>query len=261
MRSTYCPYNKLVLRRLTGPGQYVSIRYTDRLDVAGAVWSVGRKGDSYDNAAVESLIGLYKTELIRRRGPWRGFDDLELATPGYVDWFNHRRLHSHCGDVPPVEFETNHYRQIADLTEDQPAEPSLHEAGVGHRRLWWWGRPRRGWSGRQTVAPSEARQRFPADTWWAVPATADRLALDKPPRPACTTGMGTCMGCPPSTGHPERAVPPQEAQDGHAAQQLGAGTAGRRGAGQMRKRRRRTDATVAVSRPGGRRRGPGAGGR
>ena len=106
--------------------QYVSIRYTDRLDEAGAVRSVGSKGDSYDNAAAESLIGLYKTELIRRRGPWRALYDVELATLEYVDWFNHRRLHSHCGNVPPVEFETNYYRQIAGLTEDQPAEPSLH---------------------------------------------------------------------------------------------------------------------------------------
>ena len=63
------------------------------------------KGDSYDNAAAESLIGLYKTELIRRRGPWKGLDDVELATLEYVDWFNHRRLHSACGDIPPVEFE------------------------------------------------------------------------------------------------------------------------------------------------------------
>jgi putative transposase len=66
--------------------QYVAIRYTERLDVAGAVRSVGSKGDSYDNAAAESLIGLYKTELIRRRGPWRGLDDVELATLEYVDW-------------------------------------------------------------------------------------------------------------------------------------------------------------------------------
>jgi transposase InsO family protein len=86
---------------------------------------VGSKGDSYD-AAAESLIGRYKTELIRRRGPWKGLDDVELATLEYVDWFNHRRLHGACGDIPPVEFEDNHYRSIADLTEDVPAEPSLH---------------------------------------------------------------------------------------------------------------------------------------
>ena len=106
--------------------QYLSVRYTDRLDAAGAVRSVGSRGDSYDNAAAESLIGLYKTELIRRRGPWRGLDDVELATLEYVDWFNHRRLHGACGDIPPVEYEDNHYRQIAGLTEDIPAEPSLH---------------------------------------------------------------------------------------------------------------------------------------
>jgi putative transposase len=106
--------------------QYLSVRYTDRLDAAGAVRSVGSKGDSYDNAAAESLIGLYKTELIRRRGPWKGLDDVELATLEYVDWFNHRRLHGACGDIPPVEFEDRYYRSIAGLTEDLPAEPSLH---------------------------------------------------------------------------------------------------------------------------------------
>lgn len=104
----------------------VSIRYTDRLDEVGAVRSVGSKGDSYDNAAAESLIGLYKTELIRRHGPWRGLDDVELTTLEYADWLNHSRLHSRCGDAPPVEFETNYYRQIAGLNEGQAAEPSLH---------------------------------------------------------------------------------------------------------------------------------------
>jgi putative transposase len=101
------------------------VRYTDRLDTAGAVRSVGSKGDSYDNAAAESLIGLYKTELIRRRGPWRGLDHVELATLEYVDWFNQRRLHGACGDIPPVEYEDTYYRSIAGLTEDLPAEPSL----------------------------------------------------------------------------------------------------------------------------------------
>ena len=71
--------------------QYLAIRYTERLDAAGAVRSVGSRGDSFDNAAAESLIGLFKTELIRRRGPWRGLDDVELATLEWVDWFNHRR--------------------------------------------------------------------------------------------------------------------------------------------------------------------------
>ena len=106
--------------------QYLAICYTERLDAAGAVRSVGSKGDSYDNAAAESLIGLYKTELIRCRGPWKGLDDVELATLEYVDWFNHRRLHSACGDIPPVEYEGTYYRSIAGPTEDLPAEPSLH---------------------------------------------------------------------------------------------------------------------------------------
>ena len=91
-----------------------------------AAASVGAVGDALDNALAESVIGLVKTELIRRRGPWRGLDDVELATLEYVDWFNHRRLHSACGHIPPVEFEDDYYRSIAGLTEDLPAEPSLH---------------------------------------------------------------------------------------------------------------------------------------
>ena len=92
-----------MLRRPLEPGQYLSIRYTERLADAGAVASVGTNGDSYDNALAESIIGLYKTELIRRHGPWRGLDDVELATLEWVDWFNHRRLHGQIGDVPPAE--------------------------------------------------------------------------------------------------------------------------------------------------------------
>ena len=106
--------------------QYLSIRYTDRLADAGAVASVGSKGDSYDNAAAESLIGLYKTELIRRRGPWKGLDDVELATLEWVDWFNHRRLHSHCGDIPPAEYETAYYSHHNRPEPIRSAEPSLH---------------------------------------------------------------------------------------------------------------------------------------
>jgi putative transposase len=85
--------------------QYLAIRYTQRLADAGAVTSVGSKGDSFDNALAETTIGLYKTELIRRRGPWRGLDDVELATLEWVDWYNHRRLHSACDNVPPAEYE------------------------------------------------------------------------------------------------------------------------------------------------------------
>jgi putative transposase len=98
-------------------GQYLAIRYTERLAQAGAVASVGSKGDSFDNAMAESTIGLYKTELIRRRGPWRGLDDVEFATLEYVDWFNHRRLHGELGLVPPAEFEDRYYRQTTPAFE------------------------------------------------------------------------------------------------------------------------------------------------
>ena len=85
--------------------QYLAIRYTERLAEAGAVPSVGSRGDSYDNALAESFNGLYKAELIRHRGPWRGLEDVEYATLEYVDWFNHRRLHGELGMLPPAEFE------------------------------------------------------------------------------------------------------------------------------------------------------------
>jgi putative transposase len=94
--------------------QYLAIRYTERLAEAGAVTSVGSRGDSYDNALAESTIGLYKTELIRRRGPWRTIDDVELATLEWIDWFNHRRLHSAAGDLPPAEYEDLYYRSLGD---------------------------------------------------------------------------------------------------------------------------------------------------
>lgn len=105
--------------------QYLSIRYTERLAENGVVASVGSRGDSYDNALAESIIGLYKTELVRNRGPWRGLDDLELATLEWVDWFNHRRLFHELGRIPPAEYEENHYQQKeSDQTvETQTIEP------------------------------------------------------------------------------------------------------------------------------------------
>jgi putative transposase len=93
--------------------QYLAIRYTERLAEAGVVASVGSRGDSYDNALAESFNGLYKTELIRKRGPWRGLDDVEYATLEYVDWFNHRRLHGELGMIPPAEVEAIYYDQLA----------------------------------------------------------------------------------------------------------------------------------------------------
>ena len=95
--------------------QYLAIRYTERLADAGAVTSVGSRGDSYDNALAESFNGLYKAELIRKDGPWSGLDDVEFATLDYVDFFNQRRLHGQIGMVPPVEFELAHFaRSVPD---------------------------------------------------------------------------------------------------------------------------------------------------
>jgi putative transposase len=91
--------------------QYLAIRYTERLEEAGAVASVGSRGDSYDNALAETVNGLYKAELIRRRRPWRTADQVELATAAWVEWWNQRRLHSACGYVPPAEYEAMYYRE------------------------------------------------------------------------------------------------------------------------------------------------------
>jgi len=93
--------------------QYLSMRYTDRLADAGIAPSVGRRGDSYDNALAESIIGLFKTEVIRRLGPWRHLDAVEFATLDWVDWFNHRRLLEPIGYVPPAEYEARYYEQAA----------------------------------------------------------------------------------------------------------------------------------------------------
>ena len=105
--------------------QYLSVRYTQRLADAGAVTSVGSRGDSFDNALAETIIGQYKTELIRRRGPWKGLDEVEYATLEWVDWFNHRRLLEPIGHLPPAEFEAAHHRK----------EDPSHTAGLKHPSL------------------------------------------------------------------------------------------------------------------------------
>ncbi len=91
--------------------QYVSIRYTERLAEAGIEPSVGSRGDSYDNALAETINGLYKTELIRRRAPWKTKESVELATLEWVHWFNNNRLMESLGYIPPAEAESNFYRQ------------------------------------------------------------------------------------------------------------------------------------------------------
>ena len=97
--------------------QYLSMRYTDRLADAGIAPSVGSRGDSYDNALAESVIGLFKTEVIHRRGPWKGIDEVEFATLEWVAWYNTRRLLEPLGYVPPDEFERAYYHRQAATAE------------------------------------------------------------------------------------------------------------------------------------------------
>jgi putative transposase len=95
--------------------QYVSIRYTERLAEAGIDPSVGSVGDSYDNALAESVIGLFKTEVIHRLGPWKSCEAVEYKTLEWVDWFNHQRLLEPIGNIPPAEAEANYYAALENI--------------------------------------------------------------------------------------------------------------------------------------------------
>ena len=104
------------IRRVCSRGrQYLSIRYSERLAEAKAQPSVGSVGDSYDNALAETIIGLYKTEVIHRRGPWRHPEAVEYATLEWVDWFNYRRLLEPIGNIPPAELEASYYHSTSQL--------------------------------------------------------------------------------------------------------------------------------------------------
>ncbi len=98
-----------VLLPLVESGEYTSIRYSERLHEAGIAGSVGSVGDSFDNALAETINGLFKTELIKPRGPWRTLEQVEFAAAEWVDWFNHHRLYEYCGDIPPAELEDAFY--------------------------------------------------------------------------------------------------------------------------------------------------------
>jgi putative transposase len=113
--------------------QYRAVRYTERLDEAEAVASVGSKGDSYDNAMAEAFNSLFKAECVRNpmmrpNGGWKSIGDVEIAVAEYVDWFNHRRLHGEIGLVPPAELEANHWASQA--AQHYPEIPALTEAGT-----------------------------------------------------------------------------------------------------------------------------------
>jgi transposase InsO family protein len=123
--------------------QSLSMRYTDRLAEADIEPSVGSRGDSYDNALAESIIGLFKTEVIQRKGPWRHLEAVEFATLAWVDWFNHRRLLEPIGYVPPAEYEAQYYAELEAASTSNPesrrgarrqphADDSPHEQAVEH---------------------------------------------------------------------------------------------------------------------------------
>jgi putative transposase len=111
--------------------QYVSIRYSERLDEAGIKPSVGSTGDSYDNALAETINGLYKAEIIHRRGPWKTREAVELATLEWVSWFNHHRLLEPIGYIPPAEAEANYWRQqqAKASTTTEPARSAALQEG------------------------------------------------------------------------------------------------------------------------------------
>jgi transposase InsO family protein len=114
------------------------MRYTDRLAGAGIEPSVGSRGDSHDNALAESIIGLFKTEVIQRKGPWRHLEAVEFATLTWVDWFNTRRLLEPIGHVPPAEYEARYYEQLRRPTTIQGgvATEVLQSAPTDHRGSW-----------------------------------------------------------------------------------------------------------------------------
>ena len=110
------------------PGvQYVSIKYTERLADAGIEPSVGSIGDSYDNALAETINGLYKAEVIHRRGPWRTMETVEFATLEWVDWFNNRRLLEPIGNIPPAEAEQRYYAKL----EQSPWRHNINQTASG----------------------------------------------------------------------------------------------------------------------------------
>jgi hypothetical protein len=140
-----------------GP-QYTSIRFTERLAEAGIQPSVGAVGSSYDNALAETIIGLYKTELIHPGKPWKTVEDVEMATARWVDWFNNRRLYRHCGGIPPAKSTPGKGRRLSPHNRKSPDTPGRVQNRPPRKRrplnVWGWECPitaiygrRRPWQG------------------------------------------------------------------------------------------------------------------
>ena len=111
---TRSPKKNLICHNDAG-SQYLSIAYTERLATAGAKPSVGSVGDAYDNALAETIIGLFKAEIIRKRSYWKNFEEVEFATLDWVEWFNNKRLFEPIGDIPPIEYEEMYYSKQEEL--------------------------------------------------------------------------------------------------------------------------------------------------
>ncbi|WP_229583030.1 integrase core domain-containing protein, partial [Paracoccus sp. S-4012] len=125
------------LRRPVESAQYLSIRYTDRLAEAGIEPSVGSVGDRYDNALAETINGLFRAEVIHRRGPWRSVEAVEHATLEWVDWFNHRRLLEPIGSIPPAQAEANFYAAMDTPVMAASLRPTgLRETRCGSITRW-----------------------------------------------------------------------------------------------------------------------------
>ena len=146
-------------------------KYSERLAEAGIAASVGSVGDSFDNALAETINGLYKTELIKPRGPWRTVDDVEIATAEWVDWFNHRRLYEYCGDVPPADLEAAYYAQH----QPQPSAEVTQQRVSGHAGAVHTGLASPGAAGRR---PHRALQ---APSWHLH--TRPEIGIVGPPHP------------------------------------------------------------------------------
>ena len=130
-----------MLRRPIESAQYVSIKYTERLAEAGIEPSVGSVGDSYDNAMAETINGLYKAEVIHRRGPWRSFDAVEFATQEWVDWFNYRRLLEPIGNIPPAEAEPRYYANAGRPSHGSVTQTNLPPENPVRFKQEWSGVP------------------------------------------------------------------------------------------------------------------------
>jgi putative transposase len=138
--------------------QYLSMRYTDRLTEAGLEPSVGSRGDSYDNALAESVIGLFKTEVIQRKGPWRHLAAVEFATLDWVDWFNTRRLLEPIGYVPPAEYEARYSEQLRRPAANDNVSPAAIEGDANAARTWRGVFPRSCPGGILQPAPTDDRR-------------------------------------------------------------------------------------------------------